>query len=39
MSEYKQAINKLTISQRTTKPAKWHVRQAKTQISLGIHTV
>ena len=33
--EYKN--NKL--NQRMTKPTKWHVRPAKTQISLGIHPV
>ena len=27
------------ISQRITKPTKWHVRSAMTQISLGIHRV
>ena len=29
-------ISKYSMSQRTTKPTKWHVRPAKTQISLGI---
>ena len=27
------------LSRRTTKPTKWHVRPAKTQLSLGIHPV
>ena len=27
------------MSQRKTKPTEWHVRQAKTQISLGIRPV
>ena len=27
----------LEMSQRMTKPTKWHVRPAKAQISLGIH--
>ena len=29
----------MQMSHQTTKPTKWHVRHAKTQISLGIHTV
>ena len=29
----------LKLSRRMTKPTKWHVRPAKTQISLGIHPV
>ena len=31
--------NKFKMSRHMTKPTKWHVRPAKTQISLGIHPV
>ena len=38
-SKKKCKTDKTKISRRKTKPTKWHVRPAKTQISLGIHPV
>ena len=36
---YQKHVQYLELSQRMTKPTKWHVRPANTQISLGIRPV
>ena len=37
--KWKKLTNDCDMSRLTTKPTKWHMRPAKTQISLGIHPV